>query len=260
MSRAIFWASLVLSFLFLVLPLAVVLPLAFNSSDFLNYPITGLTTHWFMVVLQQPPWLQALGNSMKVAVGATAVAVLVGGLAATGTMLAGRISQIVLSALFVSPLVVPSVVTGVAMAYAFGRAGISGSYGSLVLAHSLLGAPLVFLSVMTALRGLDQELERAGMSMGASRLYRFWTITFPLTLPGFATGALFAFITSFDEVVVTLFLASPQSRTLPIVLFSSLRDKLDPTMVAVACVLTLLSLIFIIALNWLQRRDRVPTV
>ena len=255
MSRAIYWASLTLGFLFLVLPLIIVLPLAFNSSSFLTYPMDGFTMRWFNIVFHNPPWLGALMNSLKVALGATVVAVLIGGLAAMGTILTGRLAQIVLTALFVSPIVIPSVVLGVALAYAFARTGLSGGYLSLIMAHSLLGAPLVFLSVMTALKGLDPELDRAAASMGASRLYRFRTVILPLALPGFLTGALFAFITSFDEVVVALFLVTPQSETLPIVLFSSLRDKLQPTIVAVALLLSIVSLLFILVLGMLQKRS-----
>ncbi|WP_414473906.1 ABC transporter permease [Microvirga sp. M2] len=255
MSRIIYWTSLTLSLTFLLLPLVLVLPLAFNGSSFLTYPMEGFTFRWFEVVFMQEPWVAAFLNSLKVAIGAMIVAVVLGGLAATGTILSGRWGQLVLSGLFVSPLVVPSVVIGVAFAYAFGKAGLGGGYVSLVLAHAILGAPLVFLSVMTSLKGLDAELDRAATSMGASRLYRFRTVTLPLAAPGFLTGALFAFITSFDEVVVALFLASPQSMTLPIALFSGLRDRLEPTIVVVALLLSVLSLLFLAALNTLQRRS-----
>jgi len=255
MSRIIYWTSLTLSMIFLVLPLILVLPLAFNGSSFLTYPMEGFTFRWFEIVFTQAPWVSAFLNSLTVAIGAMAVAVVIGGLAATGTILSGRWGQIVLTGLFISPLVVPSVVIGVAFAYAFGRAGLGGGYVSLVLAHAILGAPLVFLSVMTSLKGLNAELDRAATSMGASRFYRFRTVTLPLAAPGFLTGALFAFITSFDEVVVALFLASPQSTTLPIALFSGLRDRLEPTIVVVALLLSVLSLLFLFALNTLQRRS-----
>lgn len=254
MSKVIYWTTLTISFLFLVLPLIVVLPLAFNDSTFLNYPMEGFTFRWFSVVFDSPSWLSGLMNSLRVAIGATIAALLIGGLAAMGTILLGRVGQAVATALFVSPLIIPSVVMGLAMAYAFARAGISGGYLSLVLAHSILGAPLVFLSVMTALKGLDPELDRAASSLGASRWYRFRTVILPLTAPGFMTGALFAFITSFDEVVVALFLASPQSQTLPTVLFASLRDQLQPTLVVVALLLSIISCLFILALNALQKR------
>lgn len=255
MSRIIYWTSLTLSLTFLILPLVLVLPLAFNGSSFLTYPMEGFTLRWFEVVFTQAPWVSAFLNSLMVALGAMVVAVVIGGLATTGTILSGRWGQLILSGLFVSPLIVPSVVIGVAFAYAFGRAGLGGGYVSLVLAHAILGAPLVFLSVMTSLKGLSTDLDRAATSMGASRFYRFRTVTLPLAAPGFLTGALFAFITSFDEVVVALFLASPQSTTLPIALFSGLRDRLEPTIVVVALLLSVLSLLFLFALNTLQRRS-----
>jgi putative spermidine/putrescine transport system permease protein len=150
------------------------------------------------------------------------------------------------------------VVVGVAFAYAFGRAGIGGGYMSLVLAHAILGAPLVFLSVLTSLRGLDPNLDLAGASMGASRSFRFFTIILPLAMPGFAAGALFAFISSFDEVVVALFLADPGSTTLPIALFAGLRDRLQPSIVVVAVLLSLVSLLFLALLRWLQLRAATP--
>lgn len=253
MSRVIFVVSVTFGFVFLVLPLAIVLPLAFNDSAFLNYPMEGVSLRWFEAVLTQPPWLFAMMNSFRVGLGAMTLSVVVGGLAAMGVMASGRIAGLVLSALFVSPLVVPSVVLGVAMFFIFARFGLSGGHLSLILAHSVLGAPLVFLSVMTSLRGLNPELDRAGASMGASRLYRFRTIILPLTIPGFLIGALFAFITSFDEVVVALFLSSPQSLTLPIALFSGLRDRLEPTLVVVALMLSVLSILFLLAVARLQR-------
>ena len=200
MSRFIFAVSVCLGFVFLMLPLAIVLPLAFNDSAFLNYPMDGVSLRWF-----------------------------------------------------VSPLVVPSVVLGVAMFFIFSRFGLSGGFLSLILAHTVLGAPRVFLSAMTSLKGLNPELDRAGASMGASRLFRFRTIILPLTAPGFLIGALFAFITSFDEVVVALFLSSPQSLTLPIALFAGLRDRLEPTLVVVALMLSILSILFLLVMERLQR-------
>jgi putative spermidine/putrescine transport system permease protein len=254
MSRIIFWTTVIFCTGFLALPLLLVWPLAFNTSSFLTYPIEGLTLDWFRQVLTQPAWVNAFLNSLKVAVGAMALAVVIGGLAATGVMLMPRVMQVVLTGLFVSPIIVPTVVVGVAFAYAFGRAGIGGGYFSLVLAHAVLGAPLVFLSVITSLRGLDPNLDLAGASMGASRSYRFFTIILPLALPGYAAGALFAFITSFDEVVVALFLADPGSTTLPIALFAGLRDRLQPSIVVVAVLLSMMSLVFLALLRRLHAR------
>ncbi|WOC16368.1 ABC transporter permease [Pseudochrobactrum sp. MP213Fo] len=250
MSRLIFWITTSFALLFLAVPLLLVLPLAFNDSSFLNYPMEGFSLRWFEEALISGRWPHYFFNSLKVAFGAMIVGLLIGGLAATGVMLTGRFMQIVLSALFVSPLVVPSIVLGVAFTYSYSRIGLAGNYFGLVIAHAVLGVPLVFLSIMTSLRGLDPDLDLAAASLGASRAHRFWHVTLPLATPGFLAGGLLAFITSFDEVVVALFLASPESTTLPVALFSGLRDRLDPTVVVVALLLSVLSL----ALLWLLSR------
>lgn len=256
MSRFIYYLSTFLSILFLAAPLLAVFPLAFNSSSFLTYPLEGLTLKWFQLVFTEKWWTSAFINSIKVAVGVVCISLVVGGLSALGVALVGRTLKYILYGLFVSPLVMPSIIMGVALAYAFGRIGLGGSYWALVFAHSLLGIPLVFLSVITALKGLDPDLDDAAASLGASRMHRFWNIIFPLTIPGFLAGGLFAFIISFDEVVIALFLVAPDSTTLPIALFSSLRDKLQPTIVAVAFLLSILSFIFILVFGWAQKHAK----
>ncbi|MBV2184346.1 MAG: ABC transporter permease [Rhizobium sp.] len=256
MSRAIFWVSTTLALMFLVVPLALVIPLAFNDSSFLTYPMEGFSLKWFEEVFTQGHWVRSFVNSIRVALGTTVTALVIGGLAATGVMLTSRWLQIVLTGLFVSPMIVPSIVIGVAFAYSFGRMGLSGSYAGLVIAHSILAAPLVFLSIMTSLRGLDPDLDLAAASLGASRGQRFRQVTLPLTAPGFFAGALFAFTTSFDEVVVALFIASPESLTLPVALFAGLRDRLQPTLVVVALMLSLISFAFLWLMFWLQRLNR----
>lgn len=253
MSRLIFWTTLASTLTFLVVPLALVMPLAFNEGSFLTYPMDGFSLKWFAQVIDNAQWARSFANSFRVALGAMAVGLAVGGLAAIGVMLTGRLLQVVLAALFISPLVVPTIVLGVAFAYSFSRVGLAGNYWGLVIAHAILGAPLVFLSVMTALRGLDPDLDRAAASLGASRGHRFRHVTLPLAAPGFLAGALFAFTTSFDEVVVALFLASPEATTLPVALFSGLRDRLEPTIVVVALILSLISLAILLLMLRLQR-------
>lgn len=254
MSRIFFWGSTLLALMFLVVPLLLVLPLAFNDGSFLTYPLEGFSLKWFHSVFADGRWIGYFGNSLQVALGAMVLALLIGGLAATGVMLTGRFMQVILSVLFISPLVVPTIVMGVAFAYSYSRYGLSGSYLGLVVAHAILGAPLVFLSIMTSLRGLDTDLDLAAASLGASRWHRFRHVTLPLSIPGFLAGALFAFTISFDEVVVALFLSSPESTTLPVALFAGLRDSLQPSIVVVALLLTLLSLVLLGLMSRLQGR------
>ena len=256
MSRFIYSFSIIVSIVFLAVPLMIVFPLAFNTSSFLSYPMDGFTFKWFEMVFAEQWWTSAFINSVKVAAGVVVFSLLIGGLAALGVMLVGRTLEYVLYGLFISPLIMPSIVLGVALAYFFGGLGLGGSYWALVLAHSLLGIPMVFLSVMTSLKGLDPALDQAAASLGASRTHRFWNVTFPLTIPGFLAGGLFAFIISFDEVVIAMFLVAPDSTTLPITLYSSLRDRLQPTIVAVAFLLSVISFLFLLALGWAQNFDR----
>jgi len=254
MIARILYALLVsLAVLFLLAPILAVIPLAFNGGSFLSYPLDGVSLRWFETFLTTPPWLMALGNSVKVALGATVISVVLGGAAAVGLHALPNAWRVVVGGLFMSPLVVPSVVLSVGLFFLFARLGLAGHPLSIMLAHALLGFPLVFISVAATLRGLDPNLDLAASAMGASRWYRFWAVTFPLTLPGFWTGAIFAFMTSFDEVIIALFLSSPESITLPVVLFGSLRDKLQPTIVAVAVLLTCTSALFLAALGWLGR-------
>lgn len=252
-ARILYVVLVTAALLFLLAPILAVIPLAFNSGSFLSYPLDGLSLRWFEVLLTTPPWIMALGNSVKIALGAMVIAVLLGGIAAVGLHAVPAAWRIVVGALFMSPLLVPTVVLSVGLFFLFARIGLVGHPLSLMLAHALLGFPLVFISVAAALRGIDANLDLAASAMGASAWYRFWTVTFPLALPGFWTGAIFAFMTSFDEVIIALFLTSPESTTLPVVLFSSLRDKLQPTIVAVAVVLTFTSALFLGAISWLGR-------
>lgn len=251
--RIVGFIAAALGLVFLLLPILVVFPLAFNTSSFLSYPVAGFSLQWFDTALRGYPWVLAFKNSFVVAFSAAALSVLVGGMAALGVAASGRVLRVMLTGLFVSPLVVPSVVLAVGMAFVFARMQLIGTVWSLIVAHAVVGAPLVFITVAAALKGIDPALELAAASLGARRWRRFWTIVLPLAVPGFITGWIFAFIVSFDEVIIALFISSPHSMTLPIALFSGLRDKLQPTIVAVALLLTLLTALFLVVLSLMQR-------
>lgn len=253
MSKIIYATTVFVALGFMILPLFIVLPLAFNDSAFLGYPFKGFSWRWFEVVFSQSHWRISALNSLIVATGATAFSLVVGGFAAMGVMASSRLAALVLTALFISPLVMPSIVLAIGIFYVFAAIGLNGGFVSLILAHTVLGAPLVFLSAISSLKGLNPELDRAGASMGASRSYRFFSIILPLTAPGYLVGALFAFITSFDEVVIALFLSSPRSQTLPVALFTGLRDRLEPTLVVIAVLLTMMSMGFLWLLARLQK-------
>jgi len=241
--------------LFLILPVLVIIPLSFNGSAFLSYPLNGFSLRWYEEFLTSDVWRRALMNSMIVSPASTVLAMTLGTLAAIGLTRVNFPGKALLTAVLISPMVVPVVITGVAVYLFFAPLGLTGSYLGLILAHTVLGVPFVVTTVSATLQGFDHNLVRAASSLGAHPLTTFRRVTFPLVAPGIVSGGLFAFATSFDEVVVTLFLASPEQTTLPRQMFAGIRENISPTIAAVATLLTLLSTLMLVSLEWLRRRN-----
>lgn len=240
---------------FLMLPLLVIIPLSFNSDSFLMYPMSGFSLRWYEDFMTSPTWRQALMNSMIVSPLATLLAMVLGTLAAIGLTRVDFPGKALLTAVIISPMVVPVVIVGVATYLVFAPIGLSGSYLGLVLVHAALGVPFVVTTVSATLQGFDHNLTRAAASLGANPVTSFFKVTLPLVAPGVISGGLFAFGTSFDEVVVTLFLASPSQTTLPRQMFAGIRENISPTIAAVATILTIISTLMLLTLEWLRRRN-----
>jgi len=239
---------------FLMLPILVIAPLSFNSDSFLLYPMSGFSLRWYEDFLISPAWRLALMNSCIVAPCATLLAMLLGTPAAVGLTRLEFPGKALLTAILISPMVVPVVIVGVATYLVFAPIGLTGSYVGLILVHAALGVPFVVTTVAATLQGFDFNLVRAAASLGADPLTTFWRVTLPLVAPGVISGGLFAFATSFDEVVVTLFLAGPEQSTLPRQMFAGIRENISPTIAAVATILTVLSTLMLITLEGLRRR------
>lgn len=244
----------VLACAFLVLPIVAIIPISFSSGTFLSYPLPGLSLRWYEQVLQPSPWLTALANSLIVASIATIIATVLGTMAACGLTLAKFPGRGMVIAIFLSPLIVPPIIIALGVYFLYARIGLAGTFTGLILAHAVLGAPFVVITVMATLHGFDRQLLRASQSCGATPVTTFRMITLPIIAPGVLSGAVFAFITSFDEVVVALFVASPAQFTLPRQLFAGLRDQLEPSIVAVATLLIACTLIFMGLFELLRRR------
>lgn len=215
--------------LFLVLPVLVIVPLSFNSGTFLVYPLQGFSLRWYADFFQSAEWMRSLTNSMIVAPAATLLAMVFGTLAAIGLTRGEFRGKALVMSLMISPMVVPVVIIGVASYLFFAPLGLGNSYLSLIVVHAVLGVPFVIITVSATLQGFNYNLVRAAASLGAPPLTTFFRVTLPLIAPGVISGALFAFATSFDEVVVTLFLAGPEQATLPRQMFSGIRENLSPT-------------------------------
>lgn len=234
--QAIFGTLVVI---FLVAPLLVILPLAFTSSAFLTYPIPSFSLRWFEELFSNPVWNRAILNSVIVACSVTVLATVLGTLAALGLRSHDLGFKGQIRTLFLLPMVVPAVVLGVGMQALFVRLGVNSTYFSVIVAHTVIAMPFVVISVAGALAGIDRRVERAAESLGAPPWRVFRLVTLPLATPGVLSGAALAFATSLDEVVLTLFVAGPNQRTLARQMFSTLRENISPAIAAAAFMIIL---------------------
>jgi putative spermidine/putrescine transport system permease protein len=254
--------------LYLITPILVIIPLSFNSEPYFTYPMPGFSLRWyedFLTGEQSSIWHLAIKNSIIVAIFATLLATALGTVAAVGLSNSRLPGKTLLMGILISPMIVPLVITAVGMYFFYSSLGITprqlSEYWSglhllpVIIAHAALGTPFVVITVTATLVGFDQSLTRASASLGADGLRTFFKITVPLVLPGMISGALFAFITSFDEVVVVLFLAGIEEYTIPRRMFSGMREQISPTILSVATVLVVLSIFLLTALELLRRRN-----
>ena len=245
-----------LVFLFLLLPILVIIPLSFSDSTFLVYPIPGVSMRWYQNLFNSPEWINSAKNSFIVAPLATLLATILGTMAAVGLNKADFRGKSLLMAVLISPMVVPVVVVGVGVYLFFAQIGLSDTYTGLILAHAALGAPFVVTTVLATLQGFNQNLVRASLSLGANPLSTFFRITLPVIAPGLISGAWFAFATSFDDVVVTLFVAGPEQVTLPRQMFTGIKENISPTIAALATILIVFSTCLLLSLEWIRGRNK----
>lgn len=268
-----------LVFLFLVVPILVLVPLSFNQEPYfsftagmLNFEPGAWSLRWYADILhsgmaapgaaegwwadlwRNARWVQAIKNSFLIGVPATLLATALGTLAAVGLSRSEMPFRRAVMALLISPMVVPLVITASGMFYAFSSVALAKTYAGLILAHAVLGVPFVVITVTATLSGFDRSLVHAAASLGASHTRTFFQVQLPLILPGVMVGALFAFITSFDEVVVVLQLADVTQRTLPRQMFTGLREQISPTILAVATIFVLLSALLLLSVELVRRR------
>jgi putative spermidine/putrescine transport system permease protein len=231
LGKGVFGVAIVV---FLLAPLFAILPLAFTDSVFLTYPVPGWSLRWFHELMTSETWRRAIVNSLVIGAGATLIATVLGTLGAVG--LRERLPPMsgAFRTLFLLPMVVPAVVLGVGMQLLFVRLGLANSYLGVMIAHAVVALPFVVVNVAASLEGIDRRVERAALSLGASPAVTFRRVTLPLAAPGVISGAVFAFATSLDEVVLTLFVAGPNQRTLARQMFSSLRENISPAIAAAA--------------------------
>ncbi len=243
----------------LIAPTAVVIPLSFTDKASLNFPPTGWSTRWYRNFFEDPAWTSAFGNSILVALIVVIVATTFGTAAAVGISRWKRVRLAKASQVLVlAPLVVPSIILAIGIYAMFLRFQLLGTLFGFVIAHSILAIPFVLVSVTAALAGYDERLSTAASSLGATRWASFYRVMLPLIMPGVVSGALFAFVTSFDEVVLSIFIKSPYLETLPVKMYASVTRDTDPTIAAAATMIMLLTTVIItVGLLSMRRRKHV---
>lgn len=250
-----------LIFFFLIFPLIVVVPLSFNSVPFFTFTKemlaldpAGYSLKWYEDFFSNLNWQGAVRNSVIIAFFATMLSTTLGTLAALGLSRPTMPAKTLIMSLLISPMIVPLIISAAGMFFFYSRIGLQGTHLGVILAHAALGTPFVVITVTATLVGFDNSLIRASSSLGASPTTTFFKVIVPLILPGVISGALFAFITSFDEVVVVLFVGSFRQRTIPWQMFSGIREHISPTILAVATILVIFSIGLLFAVELLRRR------
>ena len=251
-------------FFFLIAPLFVIFPLSFNAEEFLVFSDgmkrldpDAFSLRWYkdMIYGTKNPWGLATKNSFIIAIFATIGSVILGTVAALGLSSRHMPYKGLIMAVLISPMIVPLIISGVAIFFFMAKAGLAATHLGIILAHIILGTPFVVITVTATLSGFDHSVTRAAASLGSNPVNTFMKITLPLILPGVISGGLFAFVTSFDEVVVVLFLAGLDNTTIPVQMWTGLREQLSPTILAVATCLIILSILILLTAELLRRRS-----
>lgn len=246
---------------FLLLPVLAVVPASFNHASFIQLPPAKVSMRWYQTFFSDPDWLRSGLTSLEVATIATALAVTMGLFVAVGLERCSARVRAGILALVISPLIVPVIMTSIALYYVSRPLGLHGTVMGLALGHTLLCLPFAVINIGVSLKGLDHTLLRAAEGLGAGPWYVFRTVTLPLILPGLAGGAAFAFITSFDEVVISIFLAGIKAKTIPVKMWETVRVEFTPVTAVASTLLIVLTLVMFVAVQWMGRRraDRRET-
>jgi putative spermidine/putrescine transport system permease protein len=239
---------------FLAAPILAALWLSFSPTEMLAFPPRGFSLRWYADFFANERWVLATRNSLVVATATMALATLLGTSAALGLHLGGFRGRGVIIALLTLPMVTPFIVTAAAMFFAFSLVGLAGTLPGLVLGHTVVAVPFVLVTVLASLSTFDRTLLRAAASLGAPPWLAFRRVLLPRIWPGVAAGAVFAFATSLDEFIITLFLAGPAQFTLPRQMYANVREYMTPTILAAASLLFLASFVFLLLTEALRRR------
>jgi putative spermidine/putrescine transport system permease protein len=242
---------------FILAPILIVCAVAFTPEGFLSLPTRGFSLRWFRTILDYPEFIRAFRDSLWLAALSSTVAIGLAVPSALGIVRYRFLGREAMTALFMAPLMVPHVVLGIAFLRFFSQIGLSGTFLGLVLSHIIVILPFALRLVLAASYGMDQRIEDAAVSLGADAATVFRRVTLPLILPGVVSGWMLSFINSFDEVTMTVFIASPSTTTLPVRMFLYIQDNIDPLVTSVSACLIAMTVVVMILLDRLYGLDRL---
>ena len=242
--------------LLLVIPTFIVVPMSFSDSQYLEFPPRNWSTRWYQVYFDSSKWMRATITSLQAGILTMLVATPLGTMAAYALFVSGhRVAKAVFMFL-ITPMIVPVILIAIGAFYAYGRVGLNNTITGLVLAHTAMATPLVMIVITAALRSYDLDQERVARSLGATRLYAFFSITLPQIKFSIVTAALLSFLTSFDEVIIAIFVSGGSNATLTKHMFSALRDFIDPTIAAISTIMVLISTVLLLATQFFGSREK----
>ncbi|TGG94005.1 ABC transporter permease [Natronospirillum operosum] len=251
-----------LVFFFLIAPILIMVPLSFNAQPYFTFTTEMLTLNpegfslrWYEQLFSSSQWMRSIRNSVFIGIFSTLIATTLGTLAALGLSRSEMPYKGLIMGLLISPMIVPLIISAAGMFFFYSSINLAGTFPGVILAHAVLGTPFVVITVTATLVGFDNSLTKAAANLGADPITIFRRVQMPLILPGVISGALFAFITSFDEIVIVLFLAGVEQRTIPREMWSGIREQISPTILAVASLLVAISIALLTTLELLRRRS-----
>lgn len=242
--------------LLLVIPSLIVIPMSFSNSQYLEFPPETWSTRWYETYIGSTKWMRATMTSLKVGLLTMVFATPIGTMAAYALFVSGHRFARAIFAFMITPMIVPVILIAIGTFYAFGRFGLNNTITGLVLAHTVIAIPLITIVVTSALRNYDLDQERVARSLGASRIKAFFVITLPQIKFSIATAALLSFLTSFDEVIISIFVSGGKNATLTKHMFGALRDFIDPTIAAISTIMIVVSTVLLLLTQYIGgKRD-----
>ncbi|ATA24655.1 ABC transporter permease [Brenneria goodwinii] len=244
----------ILVLLFLALPIIIIFPLAFSQTAYLTFPPSGFSLRWMERVLTNPDWLDSLWLSFRISVMSTLLAMVFSLLMALALVRYRFSGKKIIYVLILLPMIVPNIISALALFFFFSDVDVFNSISAIIIGHAIIALPVATIIISSTLQGIDSQLEYSAMSLGAGNFTVFRRITFPLAAPGIISAAIFSFLSSFDELLIALFMAGNSVQTLSVRIWNSVQFELDPTIAAVSVLLVLITIVFLLAANFLTKQ------